>query len=161
MYRYAARKVDIPRRMIFRTWWYFEHGDIRMSKLKLHDSAVVRHVCIVLGIAALLLGVVGIFVPLLPTTPFILLAAACFARGSERIHDWLLQHPVSGPLIADWYQHRSIRPRVKHFAYVLTVLSFGSSMMLVTSADIKLLLLLFALMVLYGIWRIPMRKERR
>lgn len=129
-----------------------------MSKLKLHDSALVRHVFIVLGFAALALGLVGIFLPILPTTPFILLAAAFFARGSERFHGWLLRHHISGPLIADWYEHRSLRAGVKRWAYLLTVLSFGSSIMWVESPKLKLLLLALGLVLGYFLWRIPVRK---
>lgn len=129
-----------------------------MSKLKLHDSALVRHLFIALGFAALLLGLIGIFLPILPTTPFILLAAAFFARGSERFHGWLLRHHISGPLIADWYEHRSLRPGVKRWAYALTILSFGSSILLVEALKLKLLLLILGLLLGYFLWRVPVRK---
>lgn len=128
-----------------------------MSKLKLHPSRFVRHVFIALGFAALMLGVAGIFLPILPTTPFILLAAACFARGSERFHAWLLAHHLTGPLIADWYQHHSLRPGIKRLAYLLTVISFGSSILIVSAPALKCLLLLLAVLLLYFLWRIPVR----
>jgi uncharacterized membrane protein YbaN (DUF454 family) len=129
-----------------------------MSKLQLHHSGFVRHVFIALGFVALLLGFVGIFLPILPTTPFILLAAAFFARGSERFHSWLLQHRITGPLLVDWYQHRSLRASVKRWAYLLTVLSFTSSILLVEPWAIKLLLLMLFLILMYFLWRIPVRK---
>lgn len=59
------------------------------------------------------LGVVGIVLPLLPTTPFLLLAALCFSRGSEKIHGWLLNHPTLGPPIHDWQSNRAISRRSK------------------------------------------------
>jgi uncharacterized protein len=62
------------------------------------------------------LGFLGIFLPLLPTTPFLLLAAFFFSRGSPRLHRWLLEHPTMGPIITDWQQNRVIRPRVKKLA---------------------------------------------
>ncbi|NRB72315.1 MAG: YbaN family protein [Xanthomonadales bacterium] len=61
-----------------------------------------------LGFLALGLGIIGIALPLLPTTPFVLLAAFCFARSSERLHQWLLQHPLFGPMISNWRDHGAI-----------------------------------------------------
>ncbi|MEO0649211.1 MAG: YbaN family protein [Planctomycetota bacterium] len=77
-----------------------------------------------LALAGLLLtglGAVGLFLPLLPTTPFLLLAAYCFSRSSERLHRWLLESPALGTLIADWEQHRAIRRRAKWACTVLLV----------------------------------------
>jgi len=129
-----------------------------MSRLKLHHSPYVRHLLVALGFAALLLGVIGIFLPVLPTTPFILLAAALFARGSERFHSWLLAHHLTGPLIADWYEHRSLRPDIKRWAYLLTVISFSSSILIVKPLALKLLLIALAAVLIYFLWRIPVRK---
>ena len=64
----------------------------------------------------------GLFLPLLPTTPFLLLAAFCFSRGSARMHRWLLEHPTMGPIIRDWNENRVIRPRVKRAAVIGVVL---------------------------------------
>jgi uncharacterized membrane protein YbaN (DUF454 family) len=128
-----------------------------MYKLKLHHSAFVRHVFIALGFAALLLGFIGLFLPILPTTPFILLAAAFFARGSERFHTWLLQPRITGPLIVDWYQHRSLQAGVKRWAYVLTTVSFTSSIFIIEPIAIKLILFVLYLILIYFLWRIPVR----
>ena len=87
----------------------------------------MRVVWITLGFAFVAIGAVGIFVPLLPTTPFLLLAAACFVRGSDRAYRWLLATPPFGPMIHEWNSERAIRRKDKTFAQLLIVLSFGSS----------------------------------
>ncbi len=76
----------------------------------------VRTLWIVVGLVATGLGVAGIFLPLLPTTPFLLLASFAFARGSPRLHAWLVAHPRLGPVILEWQRHGAIRRRVKVMA---------------------------------------------
>lgn len=76
---------------------------------------LTRYVYISAGTLALLLGIIGVVLPLLPTTPFILLAAFCFARGSERFHRWITTHRVWGPLIHA-YHERGVSPRTKLIA---------------------------------------------
>jgi uncharacterized protein len=77
-----------------------------------------------------LLGTAGIFLPLLPTTPFLLLAAWCFARSSERFHDWLTNHPRLGPPIADWRAHGAISRRAKMLAMISVAASIAISIVL-------------------------------
>ena len=62
------------------------------------------------------LGLLGVVLPVLPTTPFLLLAAACFARSSPRLHRWLLDHPVFGPPIRNWEENGAISRRAKRLA---------------------------------------------
>ncbi len=71
------------------------------------------------------LGAIGAFLPLLPTVPFLLLAAFCFARSSERVHTWLVEHPRFGPPIADWRRSGAIRRRVKWLASASILVSFA------------------------------------
>ena len=68
------------------------------------------------GLTALGLGAVGLVLPLLPTVPFLILAAFCFARSSERLHNWLLSHPVMGPPIEAWERSGAISPNGKWLA---------------------------------------------
>lgn len=76
-------------------------------------SHAARLAWLVIGLLALVLGVLGIFLPLLPTTPLVLLAAFAFARSSERLHQWLLEHDIFGSLIADWRRHGAISRSAK------------------------------------------------
>ncbi len=84
-------------------------------------GATARILWLTVGFTALALGAIGVVLPLLPTTPFVLVAAFAFARSSERFHDWLLGHRIFGPLIADWRRYGAIRRSAK-FAGVLSML---------------------------------------
>lgn len=85
---------------------------------------------IVAGLTALALAIAGAILPLLPTTPFLLLAAFCFGRSSQRLHDWLLAHPTFGPTIAAWRREGAIPRRVKIVAYGTMAASWGLSVAL-------------------------------
>ena len=76
-------------------------------------SHAKRIVLILIGVISLALGALGVFLPLLPTTPFVLVSAFAFANSSERLHQWLLDHNVFGPLIANWRNHGAISRRTK------------------------------------------------
>ena len=78
-----------------------------------------RALWLVAGACSLVLGIVGIFLPLLPTTPFVLLAAFCFSRGSQRCETWLLQHPRFGPMVRDWRANRAVPLRAKQLATLM------------------------------------------
>ncbi|MFO6421994.1 YbaN family protein [Motilimonas sp. KMU-193] len=95
----------------------------------------------VCGCLAFLLGLIGIPLPVLPTTPFILLAAFCFAKSSERFHQALLNHPWFGPMIRDWQAKRAIAKKTKQRALVLMSLAFAISIYIVPLIWIKALLL--------------------
>jgi uncharacterized protein len=127
--------------------------------LQLHESPLMRWFYLGVGLAALFTGVLGIFLPILPTTPFILLAAGCFARSSERFHAFLLNHRIAGPIIREWCEHRSIPRKAKRWAYVLMFLSFGSSILIVTSWWLKGMLLSLAIVLGIFIWRVPVRDQ--
>lgn len=86
-------------------------------------GATTRLLLSALGLFFVGLGTLGVFLPLLPTTPFLLLAAACFARSSPRLHGWLQASPLLGPLLLDWERHGAIAPRAK---WTCTLLLLGA-----------------------------------
>ena len=126
--------------------------------LCLHDSPLVRVLYLGAGFLALLLGALGAFLPVLPTTPFVLLAAACFARGSEYFHRKLLENRIAGPIIREWYLYHSIPRRAKRWAYLLMTLSFGSSILIVPELWQKIMLVMIGSILAFYIWRVPVRE---
>jgi uncharacterized membrane protein YbaN (DUF454 family) len=69
-----------------------------------------------IGLVSLALAAVGVLLPLLPTTPFVILAAFCFMKSSQRLHDWLVSHRVFGPMIVDWREYGAISRPAKRVA---------------------------------------------
>lgn len=90
----------------------------------------MRYLWITLGLMALALGTAGLVLPLLPTTPFMLLAAAAFAKSSPWLHGWLIGHRLLGPPIRDWRDHRAINPRAKRMALTAMAAAFGVSLLM-------------------------------
>ncbi len=118
----------------------------------------VRVVFAALGTAFVLLGTLGLFLPVLPTTPFLLLAAACYARSSRRVFNWLLGHPRFGPLIREWREHRSMPYRAKRTALLLIAASFAVSIgFFVPGWPAKLAMAAGGLVLMAWIARIPSR----
>ena len=108
-----------------------------------------------LGLICIALAMVGVVLPLLPTVPFLLLAAFFFARSSSRLHTWLLTHRQFGPMIDDWNRSRSIRPRAKKAATVSIAAVFGLSLLLGFSMRVLLIQAAALSAVLAFIWTRP------
>jgi uncharacterized membrane protein YbaN (DUF454 family) len=120
----------------------------------------VRAVLIVVGTIALGFGVLGIVVPVLPTTPFLLLAAACYARASDRLYQWLLNQRTLGPVIVRWRESRTMDPRVKVRALVVVVITFGLSIVLVEEIVLRALLAVTGMIVSVFLARIPAQRAQ-
>jgi len=110
-----------------------------------------------LGLLSLGVGLVGIVLPLVPTTPMLLVAAFCFARSSERLHHWLLSHRSFGVLIADWRERGAVNPRAKRLATVAIAAVLGLSAALGAAPAILILQALTLGGVLIFIWTRPSR----
>jgi uncharacterized membrane protein YbaN (DUF454 family) len=121
-------------------------------------SRLPRWLLIAVGVLAVALGTVGIIVPILPTTPFLLLAAACFLRSSDRLYRWLTTHPLFGKFIRDYREHHAIPLRVKIPVLILLWLTIGISIVWVAEA-LWLRLLLGAIAAGVTIHLVSLRNE--
>ncbi|MFP1797843.1 DUF454 family protein [Lonsdalea quercina] len=114
-----------------------------------------RVVLIVLGWIAVVLATLGVVLPLLPTTPFLLLAAWCFARSSPRFHYWLLHRSWFGGYLRHWQRHRALPPGVKVKALVVIVATFALSIWMVNIPWVRGLLLVVMACLLIFMLRLP------
>ena len=96
------------------------------------------------------IGVIGAFLPVLPTTPFMILALWMFSKGSQRFHNWLYNHKFFGPPLQRWHEHRVIPRTAKLMSVSMISLSFA--FMLMYSPSPWWLHLLTGLLMAYGAW---------
>jgi uncharacterized membrane protein YbaN (DUF454 family) len=94
------------------------------EKPDLHGVPALRGVYLAVGLLFVALGFVGAFLPVLPTTPFLVLPAACFARSSRRLERRLLDHPHFGPTLRDWRERRAIPRKAKMMSLAGTSIGF-------------------------------------
>lgn len=124
-----------------------------------------RWLYVSLGLVCVGLGVLGAFLPILPTTPFLLLASLLFVRSDERWNAWLLNLPRFGPMIRDWNERRAVSRRVKKTAYVTVIgaivytFFFGVASEERQSLAINLVALVLEFVGLFVVWRLPTAKE--
>jgi len=127
-----------------------------------HDSRVIRVVLAALGLVFVGVGIAGVLLPVLPATPFFLLAAACFARASVRFYNWLLNHRVVGPTVREWQMHRSIPYRTKLWAIALMSGTLSiSTLFFVEGLVLQLLLAALGVLLAIWLWRVPSRDAPR
>ena len=109
------------------------------------------------GIVSLVAGFIGVFLPVLPTVPFVLLAAFCFSKGSSRCERWLLEHRHFGPMVHDWRAHRSVPLRVKQFA-ILSMAGGAALAWWLLPAQIQWLPAVLCTLVAVWLWCLPTRR---
>jgi uncharacterized membrane protein YbaN (DUF454 family) len=114
-----------------------------------------KHLLVLLGCFFVVLGGVGILLPLLPTTPFLLVASAFFAKSSPRFHQMLLKNRWFGPIIREWEKNRTVSRKVKYKASFLIIFVFSISLVLLkNNIHLQLLLIGIAVALLFFLWRI-------
>lgn len=114
------------------------------------NDRLIKGLLILAGSVFIGLGIIGIFVPLLPTTPFLLLAAACFARGSQRFYDWLMQNRWLGAYIRSYHEESGIPLKVKIFSIALLWVTISFSIMFFVS-NFFIQLILFGIVIIVSI----------
>jgi hypothetical protein len=130
-----------------------------MNKIDLNppqQRTILGWFLLIIGFISIALGVVGIFLPVLPTVPFLLLSLACFARSSDRFSNWLLNHNHLGPLIQPYLQGQGIPRAAKFKAIALLWTSIGFSVVfLLELIWVKVLLLIIAVAVTVYLQHLP------
>nr|WP_261874797.1 YbaN family protein [Vibrio rarus] len=118
-------------------------------------ASLKRVVLLCSGVICLALGIAGAVLPLLPTTPFVLLASACFMKSSPRLNQKLRSNATFGPIIDHWQTHRGMHHSVKRKAYLFIVLSFALSITVVPLMWVKCLLGTMMVILLTWLYRLP------
>ena len=111
-----------------------------------------------LGILCTGLGAVGIVVPGLPTTPFLLLAGYAFSRSSPRLHAWLLSNRIFGPVIRQWHEDKSLPPGARRRGLIVIVLTFALSIAVLDPWPLRVMLLVIGACVFTFVARLPERR---
>lgn len=126
------------------------------------QNKIVKWILIASGTIFLVIGIIGIFLPILPTTPFLLLAAACYARSSEKFYIWLIKNKVFGSYIKNYREGKGIPLKVKIIAIIfLWITIMVSTLLFIDVFWIRILLILIAVGVTIHILTIKTKKLRR
>ncbi len=125
----------------------------------LKNIKLPRWLYTLLGLAFVVLATLGVFLPILPTTPFLIVAGACFAKSSPRLHQWLLNNPTFGPLIYHWQTKRSIPRRAKRIAIFSIIVTCGWSFYILQAWYLKLLVVSLVSWPIYFLANLPLSEE--
>ena len=119
------------------------------------QNKATKVLLIIVGWISIALGVIGIVLPLLPTTPFILLAAACFARSSKKFHYWITHHALFGPIINNFQNGQGIPRKVKIKVIVFIWITLGISIYFLSNQWARLIIFIMGIGLTTFLWRIP------
>ena len=121
--------------------------------IKQPSNRIIKYILATLGLISLSLGVLGIFLPLLPTTPFLLLSAALFMKSSERLYNWLMNHKYLGIHLQNYLLHKSALS-------LLWIAILATIIIIIDKLIIKILLLVIAIAVTIHILSFKSNKEK-
>ncbi len=115
----------------------------------------------IVGLFFVGLAMLGVVLPVLPTTPFLLVAAYCFAKSSPALYKKLLNNKIFGPLIYNWQHYRCIEKRAKYIALLTMVLSVIVSAFIVANSYLLFLIILLMLFPFIFVWRLPEKTSQQ
>jgi uncharacterized membrane protein YbaN (DUF454 family) len=122
---------------------------------------IQNHMLVLLGWVFMVLGGIGAILPILPTTPFLIVALALFSKSSPRFHQMLLNSAWFGPILKQWEETRTVSRKTKHKAFLLIIVAFSISIALLTDMiQLQLLLAGIAIVLLFFIWKIKEQAGR-
>lgn len=131
-----------------------------LNRLKLFKRLKMKRIiCLITGIISTVLGVIGIFLPILPTTPFLLLASFCFLKSSNRLYEKLLNHKILGKYIHDYVKYKSVSLKSKIIAIIMIWISMGISMFLTQKITVVIILSITGFFVTIYLIMLKTRKE--
>ncbi|HHT10770.1 MAG TPA: DUF454 domain-containing protein [Candidatus Atribacteria bacterium] len=122
---------------------------------------VARYLFIILGVIFLGLGVIGVFLPILPTTPFLLLTSFCFLRSSKRLYNWLINHRIFGLFIYNYLTYKAATRNTKIGTLIFLWVSLFISSLFISQISIKLLLLAVGIGVTIHIYSLKTLAQKR
>ncbi|NLO97901.1 MAG: DUF454 domain-containing protein [Peptococcaceae bacterium] len=117
-------------------------------------SPIIKYLLIAAGSLALFLGALGIFIPVLPTTPFLLLASFCYLRSSQRLYNWLINHHLLGPYIYNYTKHKAIKKSIRTKILVFLWGTMVISIIVVDKIYLTLLLIVIGIGVSFHLLRL-------
>lgn len=126
------------------------------NEISIATTKPLRMLLLIAGTLSLVLGIIGIVVPILPTTPFLLLAATCYSRASQRFYTALLNNRLCGQMIRQWREQRGVTVKTKLIAITMLIGSLGSTIIFFTATNpLRICLVLLGLVVITIILRLP------
>jgi len=123
-------------------------------------DAILNKILVISGTFFLSIGIIGIFIPILPTTPFLLIAAACYARGSKKFYNWLINNKWFGEYIKNYREGRGISLTIKIVTItILWITITFSAFIFVSNFLIQIILIIIAILVTIHILTIKTKKK--
>lgn|GEM_PF-417001 len=136
-----------------------EGSELKGQELKKQYQGFAKYLLILCGLCLVVIGMIGVIVPGLPTTIFLILAAGCFAKSSTCLHSWLLSHKWFGPFIHNWNETRSIPKKAKAMALLMMICACIYSSIMIDTLWLKLTIFAVMLAPAIFVYRLPITKE--